>query len=611
MAGLEPYRRALAAQETKLKGALAGGKISAGELALLRVTYEIMYRELTTAPKSVLAWDQMGAEPRFGFTGADRWAYSSLQKADELINPRYGTPEQYSRKYEEYLNLSLEMLRWGQVKQELIVDKQAGKQYLILGANPAVPEIMKVLAKALMDWFNAQPNTKELIDWPARVGLGTMLTQRPDLATLLRLAETLPPDVEVSEIPVERSAMADAVEFAIGLIPVVGNVVAAYEAWSGEDLFGYKLSDLDRGILGASVLLPFAGRVVKEGRAIYSEARLVRLYGQDAASWSKALGAGGRGVAEREALGAVEKAERSLRVEKSITGAVARDAAAAVPKLTTGGAVATTVDQAIVDLLREVQTAHPQLLELDALALERVLAKGPNVDHLKGQVLEELVESRLVPWLSKREGGFALGIAVPAGKKLEFIPGHLIRDAAGRQITDGILAYREGESLVVAAVFEAKAGKRAARELSLKRAGISSLTDSELAELRANAKDVWREQRAAARAANLPYTKSLEDVMKEYSQSELGGQVRRDVERLADNARIRVGTQELGVRISPTKTKFFGVLPKDVRASTIEAELKASGFTYEILGVDISASKLKDIAGSLQPLAEKLAKAAP
>jgi hypothetical protein len=611
MATIEPYRRALKEQETKLKGALAAGKVSAGELALLRATYEIMFLELTSTPKSVLVWDRMGAEPGYGFTGPDRWAYHSLLKANDQIYPHYGTPEQLRRKFQEYLDLSIEMLRWGQVKQELIVDKQAGKQYLILGANPAVGQIMEVLASELMEWFRAQPNTKELIDSSARVGLATMLTQRPDLVTLLRIAETLPPDVEVSEVPVERPAMAEAVEFAVGILPVVGSVVAAYEAWSGVDLFGYKLSDLDRGILGVSVLLPFAGRVVREGRALYSEARLVRLYGKDARVWSKALAAGSRGVAEREALSAVEKAERSLRVEKSVTGAVARDAAAAVPKLTKGGGVATTVDSAIVDLLREVQTAHPQLRELDALALERVLTKGPNVDHLKGQVLEELVESRLVPWLSTREGGFALGITVPTGKKLEFIPGHLIRDTAGRQITDGILAYREGESLVIAAIFEAKAGKRAARELSLKRASVSSLTGEELVELRANAKDVWREQRATARAAKVPYTKSVEDVMREYAQSELGGQVRRDVERLADNARIRVGTQELGVRISPTKTKFFGVLPKDVRASSIEAELKASGFNYEILGVDIAASKLKDIASTLKPLAEKLARSAP
>jgi hypothetical protein len=52
-------------------------------------------------------------------------------------------------------------------------------------------------------------------------------------------------------------------------------------------------------------------------------------------------------------------------------------------------------------------------------------------------------------------------------------------------------------------------------------------------------------------------------------------------------------------------------LPRGVKASTIEAQLKESGFTYEILGVDIKADALADIANSLKPLAEQLAKAAP
>ena len=260
----------------------------------------------------------------------------------------------------------------------------------------------------------------------------------------------------------------------------------------------------------------------------------------------------------------------------------------------------------MTDLFRDLSATHSELASLDALAIERVLAKGPNVDHLKGQLLEELVESRVVPWLRTRVGGFALGITVPAGKKLEFIPGHLIRDAAGRQITDGILAYRDGESLVIAAVFEAKAGPRAARELSFARGGVSSLTDAERAELRANAKDVWREQRQAARDAKQPFTKTVEDVEKEYALSERGGQVRRDVERLADGAEIRVGTQTLPVRISPTRTKFFGVLPRGVRASTIERQLKDERFTYEILGVNLRSKDLNDIAAKLQPLAQKL-----
>ena len=615
-ANLAPYRREVTRAETKFRTAMAAGRGSAFELALLRVTWQIMLTELTVAPNSVLVWERMGPDPQFGFTGAMRWAHTSLKKAGEQVSPQYGSPDQYTRKYEEYLDLALEMLQWGQVRQELLVDKQRGKQYLILGENPLVPEIMQVLSHELMRWFEVQPNTRELIEFPARFGLLRMLSEREDLAALLRIAQSLPPDVEVSDIPVDRPAIVEAIELAIGLIPVVGSVVAAYEAWSGEDLFGYRLTEVERGILAAAVLLPTAGRLVKGGRALYTEARLVSLYGRDAAAWSRATGAAARGMAEREALETVGRAERAIRVERKLTGTLGKEAAAAVPTLTQGTSrLSTSIDREVLDLFDELARAHGELRSLDGLALERVLAKGPNVDHLKGQLLEELIESRLVPWLSKREGGLALGIAVPAGKKLEFIPGHLIRDASGRQITDGILCWREGEELVVAAVFEAKAGKRAARELSLKSGSVSKLTDDELAELRANAKDVWREQRDAAKAAGQPFKKSLADVEKEYALSERGGQIRRDVERLAEGdsglAKIRVAGQTLPVRISPTKTKFFGVLPRDVGAATIERELKESGFAYEILGVDIKAARLKEVAEKLKPLAEKLAKAEP
>jgi hypothetical protein len=615
-ANLAPYRREVTRAEAKFRLAMAAGRGSAFELALLRVTWQIMLTELTVAPKSVLVWERMGPDPQFGFTGAMRWAHASLKKAGDQVSPQYGSPERYSRKYEEYLDLALEMLNWGQVRQELLVDKQRGKQYLILGENPLVPQIMQVLSHELMRWFDVQPNTRDLIEFPARFGLLQMLSEREDLAALLRIAQSLPPDVEVSDIPVDRPAIVEAIELAVGLIPVVGSVVAAYEAWSGEDLFGYRLTEVERGILAAAVLLPTAGRLVKGGRALYTEARLVSLYGRDAAAWSRATGAAARGMAEREALETVGRAERAIRVERQLTGALGKEAAAAVPTLTKGTSrLATSIDREVLDLFDELARAHGELRSLDGLALERVLAKGPNVDHLKGQLLEELIESRLVPWLSKREGGLALGIAVPVGKKLEFIPGHLIRDASGRQITDGILCWREGEEIVVAAVFEAKAGKRAARELSLKSGSVSKLTDDELAELRANAKDVWREQRDAAKAAGQPFKKSLSDVQKEYALSERGGQIRRDVERLAEGdgglARIRVAGQTLPVRISPTKTKFFGVLPRDVGATTIERELKESGFAYEILGVDIKAARLKEVAEKLKPLAEKLAKAEP
>ncbi|MGW6335883.1 hypothetical protein [Nocardia rhamnosiphila] len=121
---------------------------------------------------------------------------------------------------------------------------------------------------------------------------------------------------------------------------------------------------------------------------------------------------------------------------------------------------------------------------------------------------------------------------------------------------------------------------------------------------------MWREQREEALAAGKPFNKTLNEVEKEYALSELGGQVRRDIERLS-NAQIRVGTETFTTTLSATRTKFFGILPRDVRVATIEKQLKESGFSYEIIGADIKAKDLAAIGEKLKPLAEKLADAAP
>jgi hypothetical protein len=252
---------------------------------------------------------------------------------------------------------------------------------------------------------------------------------------------------------------------------------------------------------------------------------------------------------------------------------------------------------------------------LDEYAVRRILEKGPNVDHIKGQLLEELIESRLVPWLLDRSGSAALGFQF-TGKQLVFIPGHMIRDTAGRQITDGVLGiWHEGE-LVIGAVFEAKAGRYASRELSFASGSVSKLTDKQRAELRAIAKDIHATQQAQAQRAGQKYNKKIEDVEKEVAMSERGGQVRRDVERLSEDvygvpAMVFIGDMPnpVPVRISPTRTRFFGLLPKDASRTTIERQLMEGGFSFEILGVDMTSGQLKGISEKLSPIAEKMAQA--
>ncbi len=166
--------------------------------------------------------------------------------------------------------------------------------------------------------------------------------------------------------------------------------------------------------------------------------------------------------------------------------------------------------------------------------------------------------------------------------------------------------------LEIAAMFEAKAGPRAARELSLASGSISSLSTAERAELRAYARDVLREQWVAAQEVGTQFNKTLDEVEREVALSERGGQVHRDIERLSENAdgtlaQIRLGSDLIPVRLSPTRTKFFGVLPRDVNRSLIEPKSREAGFNFEIVGVDISQRDLRSIAGEMVPLATTMA----
>jgi hypothetical protein len=584
-------------------------------LALARRGCEIMEIELKS-PGSVLQYDKMPADSK-GFKGPDRWQVECERKADAELNPQFLSQAMFLQKTNEYLDLGQQLIADKRVRQHAVVDKQNGVSYLIHGEKPIVGEVMKLVASELMDWFRAQPNSKAVMSLSAQAGLATMLSDRPDLVVLIRMAQEAPLDSEVRAVPVDRPAVVEGMELAIGLIPFVGNAVAAYEVYTGRDLFGYRLTDVERGILAATVLLPIAGRLVKGGRILYTEARLVSLYGRDAAAWGKVVRASGRAETATggKAIREVEQAGIELRAQKKIVDQAAKEAAPAIPAVIKGSSAASaSVDPAVETLLGELQKASGAMKTLDAPSLLRILEKGPNVDHLKGQLLEELIETQVLPWLRSRAGSLALGVRVPAGKKLEFIPGHMIRDIKGRQITDGILAYRSGGELHIVAVFEAKAGKSAARELSLAKGSMSSLSADAKAELRANAKDVWRDRRVEARRTGQPYTEKIDDVMKEYALSEQGGQVRRDIERLAPSggkSTLRIGSERLVVNMSPNQTKFFGVVPKNVSLNTIEAQLKAEKVSYEMLAVDIKDTELKSLAEKMKGLASQLAAAAP
>src|SRR5262249_3682371 len=86
---------------------------------------------------------------------------------------------------------------------------------------------------------------------------------------------------------------------------------------------------------------------------------------------------------------------------------------------------------------------------------------------IKGQLLEELLVSRMGDKAAREAtaGAKAVQAAKEAKGEIDFIPGHLIRDAEGQMFTDGVLAYRDGNRWHVVTIFESKAGKPSAQKL--------------------------------------------------------------------------------------------------------------------------------------------------
>jgi hypothetical protein len=405
---LAPYRAQIATAQRRLREYLARGRATSDDIAVARRTLEIMKAQLNENPTYVAGFDNLAPLKSGG--GPQLWEQHCAERAEKELIPERADHEAYAKKYAEYIEFGERLIQSVDFQAKSTVDKYSGKSYLFI-PNGLTQKAMQVVAAELVRWFQHQADPK-FIRKSAQEGYVWMLSEHPDLVAMLRIAQELRYDVEVSEVPIERPVEVTVVETAISLVPLVGSIVAAYEAYTGKDLFGYTLTGVERGILAASVLLPIAGRLVKGGRAVYAEARMVALYGRDAASWSQMVSASGLATADAHFFQILTTAEEKVHAGRSLSRGLAIDAAKVVRRFSKGlGTVSREVDQAAIDLFQKLSSRHAILDNLDAFAIQRILEKGPNVDHLKGQLLEELIESRVVPWLSTRTGPAALGVS--------------------------------------------------------------------------------------------------------------------------------------------------------------------------------------------------------
>ncbi|PGH29273.1 hypothetical protein GX50_07988 [[Emmonsia] crescens] len=484
-------------------------------------------------------------------------------------------------------------------------------------ANPLTPRLTAAIRDEFQAWFQQQVVTKNLLDQSSAATMNDFLNGRPDMIVLLNLIPRLPKTKTQSQGTIDRPAAVAAIELTLSLVPFLGNAIALYEVWAGRDLFGYELSSVEQAILATSILLPVAGRMVKGGRALYTEARLVKLYGKDAASWGKVMNASARASEQQAAIRSIEAGEEALVTLGRVEGSIAQEAAAAVKAIILSPGTPPRVVAPETKVLWEtLSKKYPIMGKLDEIALDRVLRKGPNTNHIKGQLLEELAESHIIPMMRERHAGFALGVKVPKTKTLEFIPGYSIMDTSGRQITDGVLGYTDKQVFNILAIFEAKSGRKGARELTTTTSRVSKMSQDDLLEIKAAAKDFWLNARGIARRNKKPFSKTVADFEKQLLKTKDTGQLQRDLERLSRNAgkpltKIYIGEVETAVRISPSNTKFFGIFPKGIRTGLVDIEAKAAGFKFEAFAVPMHRKELEAVAKELVPHAKQMVTKAP
>jgi len=252
----------------------------------------------------------------------------------------------------------------------------------------------------------------------------------------------------------------------------------------------------------------------------------------------------------------------------------------------------------------------PHLREISDEGLMRVLEKGPDIDHMKGQLLEEL------GGVAARKSGLAKGA--------EFIPGHRVTDAAGQQLTDGIMVkWGKGDQLEITAIGESKAGKASAEGLNRSHKSFKQLGGQELSNLQDEAIEELRLRKGLSAEADLSKAdKSLEwakkenllknnkdeieAIMRELHTSDMG-QIEKDFERLTANA----GQETVTIKIDGNpyqakvtmRTRIMTITPSDVSFEAAEA-LTNRNIATTALAVGVKADELINLARQLR--AEKV-----
>ncbi|KAI4216080.1 MAG: hypothetical protein LQ351_001576 [Letrouitia transgressa] len=490
----------------------------------------------------------------------------------------------------------------------------------------AVHQWQESLKSALNDESSGKAPAQTFIEY---------LQAHREPAVLLRTCQLLEFDQEGyidRRWPQEANWAQEFTEFSIGLFPILGNAVALYEVKAGHDLFGNKISPVQRAIMLASVIVPLAARFAKGGRALYSEERLSFLLGkrseEEGKIVTKALDESAN--ASKSLLDLHEVAEarsalfsRTVAEESNVGDAILVNKAFEALKRIFKTRVAA---QALYATLSEAENKELTILTeqtLETLAksygVKTHMVDGPalmrmfntlrifnNESNMKGQLLEELAQSQIMSIARRKLGTILLGIENKSGKGvLEYWPGHLVKATDNRLLSDGLFVLRLPDGKVkIVAVIEAKAGKAAnIKKLAADR--VSDLMEDKnfqraVEESLADQQMIWDLEGKKYTKADIEVARKalLKEGRAAFASER--GQFSRTLNRLETDKAVYLNGRLTQIEMNRKEVNLLAVVAKDGEAKWTEAELDRLGLSVEWLRVDFTDGDLRKITRFLQ-----------
>jgi hypothetical protein len=272
-------------------------------------------------------------------------------------------------------------------------DKTHGVGYLIHPSDTEVQYRQLIAFEVFRDYL-AAVSAAGMRPPPPAAFLDDWLRTHPSRYKTLMLVASYP-DVEKYEVEIDIPAWQTAVEVGVSFIPIVGEIVGAYEVIAGEDLFGHPLGPVERGIMGVCILLPMVAKIYKVSKGLVTAGRIAseyRLVGREADAVYRAYTGIPFGSASYKLL---EEAQAEIRAGKQIRDPerikalqqVAKDAGltdaktAAALKGTSPSALAEAETRLEKGVARDLEKLGPMSTDSQALLRDNPELRGALVEN--------------------------------------------------------------------------------------------------------------------------------------------------------------------------------------------------------------------------------------